>query len=104
MDSCVVCATDGRSWWMHGDGGQRAAREKGGSDLKATAEAEAAQEAAEAAITRAQEAERKAKAPHEDDEEHPITLNAVFKAEGFGMLEAMSQVRRLVVLLDPVLR
>lgn len=74
---------------------QRTAREKGNSDDKAAAEAEAAQVEAESWIARAQEAERKANNPWENDgdEGGPKAFNAVFKADGFGMLEAMSQVR-----------
>lgn len=62
-------------------------------DEKAKRAAEAARLHAEECIMQATAAEARAKNPYEDvDEGGPKSCNAVFKAEGFGMLEAMTQV------------
>lgn len=72
---------------------QGLSREKA-DDEKAQRAAEAAKLHAEECIRQAAEAEARAKTPYEEvDADGPTPCHAVFKAEGFGMLEAMTQVR-----------
>lgn len=72
---------------------QRLANDKP-DDLKAQAAAEACKDIAAKSILEANAAEERAKRPYEEEDVGgPKACNAVFKAEGFGMLEAMTQVR-----------
>lgn len=62
-------------------------------DEKSKAAAAAAEEFAVKAMRYAEEAIRRAEAQEEEvEDDGPIKCFAIFKAEGFGMLEAMSQV------------
>lgn len=61
-------------------------------DEKSKAAAAAAEEFAMKAMRHAEEAIRRAEAQDEQEDDGPIKCFAIFKAEGFGMLEAMSQV------------
>jgi len=64
-------------------------------DDTSKAAAKAAEEFAARAMEYAEEAIRRAEAQDEEEEDTgPAKCFAIFKAEGFGMLEAMSQVRR----------
>ncbi len=63
-------------------------------DDTSKAAAAAAEEFAAKAMQAAEEAIRRAEAQDEEEEDTgPAKCYAIFKAEGFGMLEAMSQVR-----------
>lgn len=61
--------------------------------------AEVAEQAAAKAMEYAEEAVRRAEMQGEDGQDDgPAKCFAIFKAEGFGMLEAMSQVRKFIAL------
>lgn len=61
-------------------------------DEKSKVAAKAAEEFAARAMGYAEEAIRRAEAQDEEEDDGPVKCFAIFKAEGFGMLEAMSQV------------
>lgn len=71
-------------------------------DDTSKAAAMAAEEFAAKAMEQAEEAIRRAEAQDEEEEDTgPAKCFAIFKAEGFGMLEAMSQVRRDTLRMRP---
>lgn len=55
-----------------------------------------AEEFASRAMKKAEEAIRRAEAQDDEEDEGPAKCYAIFKAEGFGMLEAMSQVNNVI--------
>eukprot|EP00752_Nemacystus_decipiens_P006400 g5764.t1 len=61
-------------------------------DDASKAAAKAAEEFAARAMAKAEEAIRRAEAQDDEEDTGPTKCFAIFKAEGFGMLEAMSQV------------
>ena len=61
-------------------------------DESSAAAAAAAEAIAAKAMEKAEEAVRKAKMQEEEEDVGPTKFYAIFKAEGFGQLEAMSQV------------
>lgn len=61
-------------------------------DDTSKAAAKAAEEFASRAMEKAEEAIRRAEAQEDEKDDGPAKCFAIFKAEGFGMLEAMSQV------------
>lgn len=63
-------------------------------DDASRAAAKAAEEFASRAMEKAEEAIRRAESQYDEEDDGPTKCFAIFKAEGFGMLEAMSQVRR----------
>lgn len=72
-------------------------------DEKSKAAAKAAEEFAVKAMGYAEEAIRRAEAQDEEVDDGPTKCFAIFKAEGFGMLEAMSQVGGCVAQRDRAL-
>lgn len=61
-------------------------------DDASKAAAQAAEEFASRAMEKAEEAIRRAEAQDDEEDDGPTKCFAIFKAEGFGMLDAMSQV------------
>lgn len=61
-------------------------------DDSSKAAAKAAEEFASRAMEKAEQAIRRAEAQDDEEDNGPAKCFAIFKAEGFGMLEAMSQV------------
>ena len=61
-------------------------------DDSSRAAAKAAEEFAARAMRKAEEAIRRAEVQDKEEDTGPTKCFAIFKAEGFGMLEAMSQV------------
>lgn len=62
-------------------------------DDSSKAAAKVAEEWASKAMKEAEEAIKRAEVQDDDKDEGPAKCFAIFKAQGFGMLEAMSQVR-----------
>lgn len=62
-------------------------------DDSSKAAAKAAEEWASKAMKEAEDAIKRAEVQDDDEDHGPAQCFAIFKAEGFGMLEAMSQVR-----------
>ena len=61
-------------------------------DDSSKAAAKAAEEWASKAMKEAEEAIKRAEVQDDDNDDGPAKCFAIFKAEGFGMLEAMSEV------------